>query len=212
MARNVFFVLSVLRIVQRMHYKLLPLRCRQKIFKLILQSGKYVIRLLCEMKWIKIYILIVLLVCSTFIYACGKADTESIEDRKDTKTENDEEAKSDTEYWLCGTGISDGPDYTGGICKMYFKQNAVVLEGNLLKSMSQKDYGEQIGTVETYVGEEIEVSEDCVIIEDEGNEDKSYAYEEYIESREISETDNVAGIYTAITIRSGKVIEIYYSS
>lgn len=160
----------------------------------------------------------VLLVCSTFIFACGKADTESIEsirgieNEKDTKAENNAETGSDTEYWLCGTGISDGPDYTGGICKIYFKQNAVVLEGNLLKSMSQEDYGEQIGTVETYDSEEIEVSEDCVIIQDEGNEDKTYSYDEYIKIREISETDNVAGIYVAITIKNGKVIEIYYSS
>lgn len=123
----------------------------------------------------------VLLVCSTFIFACGKADTESIEDMRSTENENDTkvedntETGSDTEYWLCGTGISDGPDYTGGICKIYFKQNAIVLEGNLLKSMSQEDYGEQIGTVETYDGKEIEVSEDCVIIQDEGNENKAYA-------------------------------------
>lgn len=134
--------------------------------------------------------LFVLVVCSVF-FACGKADTE---------------------YWLCGTGLSDGPAYTGGVCKMYFKQNAVVLEGKLLKSMSREDYGEQIGTVETYDGEEIEVSEDCVIIQDEGNEEKTYSYKEYIEIREISETDNVAGIYIAITIKNGKVIEIYYSS
>ncbi len=56
---------------------------------------------------------------------------------------------------------------------MYFKQNAVVLEGNMLKSMSQEDYGEQIGTVETYDGGKIEVSTDCAIIEDEGNEEKT---------------------------------------
>ncbi len=95
---------------------------------------------------------------------------------------------------------------------MYFKQNAVVFEGNLLKSMSQEDYGEQIGTVETYDDEEIEVSADCVIIQDEGNGEKTFSYKEYIEIREISETDNVAGIYMAITIKNGKVIEIYYSS
>ncbi len=154
----------------------------------------------------------VLLVCSTFIFACGKAGTESIEDIKDPEAGNAPEVESDTEYWLCGTGIPDGPDYTGGICKVYFKQNAVVFEGNLLKSMSQEDYGEQIGTVETYDGEEIEVSADCVIIQDEGNEEKTYSYKEYIEIRGISETDNVAGIYMAITIKNGKVIEIYYSS
>ncbi len=103
----------------------------------------------------------VLLICSTFIFACGKADTESMEDIKDTKAENDTKVGNDTEagndtevesnveYWLCGTGIPDGPDYTGGICEVYFKQNAVVLEGNLLKSMSQEDYGQQTGTVET---------------------------------------------------------------
>ncbi len=166
----------------------------------------------------------VLLVCSTFISACGKADTESVEDIRgteaendikvgnDTEARNDAEVESNVEYWLCGTGIPDGPDYTGGICKVYFKQNAVVLEGNMLKSMSQEDYGEQIGTVETYDGEEIEVSADCKIIQDEGNEEKAYSYKEYIEIREISETDNVAGIYIAITIKNGKVIEIYYSS
>jgi len=159
----------------------------------------------------------VLLVCSTFISACGKADTEGIEDIRGTEAENDTEARNDTEvesnveYWLCGIGIPDGPDYTGGICKVYFKQNAVVLEGNMLKSMSQDDYGEQIGTVETYDSEEIEVSTDCKIIQDEGNEGKTYSYKEYIEIREISETDNVAGIYIAITIKNGKVIEIYYS-
>ncbi len=166
----------------------------------------------------------VLLICSTFISACGKADTENIEDIRgteaengtkvgnDTEARNDTEVESNVEYWLCGTGIPDGPDYTGGICEVYFRQNAVVLEGNLLKSMSQEDYGEQIGTVETYDGEEIEVSADCVIILDEGNEEKTYSYKEYIEIREISEADNVAGIYIAITIKDGKVIEIYYSS
>ncbi len=154
----------------------------------------------------------VLLICSTFLSACGKADIESIEDIRGTEARNDTEVESNVEYWLCGTGISDGPDYTGGICKVYFKQNAVVLEGNMLKSMSQEDYGEQIGTVETYDGEEIEVSADCKIIQDEGNEEKAYSYKEYIEIREISETDNVAGIYIAITIKNGKVIEIYYSS
>jgi len=163
----------------------------------------------------------VLIVCSTFIFACGKTDTEGIEDIKaendtevesDTEIESDTEPESDTEYWLCGTGIPDGPDYTGGICKVYFKENAVVLEGNLLKSMSQEDYGEQIGIVETYDGEEIEVSADCKIIQDEGNEEKTYSYGEYIEIREISESDNVAGIYMAITVKNGKVIEIYYSS
>lgn len=166
----------------------------------------------------KLAMFFVFLVCSTFIFACGKADTESIEDMRgtkieqDTKAENNVGVESDTEYWLCGTGISDGPDYTGGICKMYFKQNAIVLEGSLLKSMSQEDYGEQIGTIETYDSEEIEVSEDCVIIQDEGNEDKAYSYKEYVESRDISETDNVAGIYIAITVKNGKVTEIYYSS
>ncbi len=152
------------------------------------------------------------IVCSIFVCACGQADTEGIEDIKDTEAGNDTEVESDTEYWLCGTGIPDGPDYTGGTCKVYFKQNAVVLEGNLLKSMSREDYGEQIGTVETYDGEEIEVSADCVIILDEGNEEKTYSYGEYIEIREISETDNVAGIYMDMTIKNGKVIEIYYSS
>lgn len=151
-------------------------------------------------------------VCSIFIFACGKADTENIEDIRDTEIENDTKVGNNTEYWLCGTGISDGPDYTGGICKIYFKQNAVVLEGNLLKSMSQEDYGEQIGTIETYDSEEIEVSEDCVIIQDEGNEERTYSYEQYIEIREISETENVAGIYIAITIKNCKVVEIYYSS
>ncbi len=154
----------------------------------------------------------VFLICSTFLSACGKADIESIEDIRGTEARNDTEVESNVEYWLCGTGIPDGPDYTGGICKVYFKQNAVVLEGNMLKSMSQEDYGEQIGTVETYDGEEIEVSADCKIIQDEGNEEKAYSYKEYIEIREISETDNVAGIYIAITIKNGKVIEIYYSS
>ncbi len=153
-----------------------------------------------------------LLVCNTFIFACGKADTESIEDIKDAEAGNDTEVESDTEYWLCGTGVPDGLDYIGGTCKVYFKQNVVVLEGNMLKSTSQEDYGEQIGTVETYDGKEIEVSADCVIIQDEGNEEKTYFYKEYIEIREISETDNVAGIYIAITIKNGKVIEIYYSS
>ncbi len=38
--------------------------------------------------------------------------------------------------------------------------------------MSQEDYGQQIGTVETYDGEKIEVSADCIIIQDEGNEEK----------------------------------------
>ncbi len=166
----------------------------------------------------------VLLICSTFISACGKADTENIEDTRGTEAENNTKVENGTEagndirvesnvdYWLCGTGIPDGPDYTGGICRVYFKQNAVVFEGNMLKSMSQEDYGEQIGTAETYDGEEIEVSADCVIIQDEGNEEKTYSYKEYIEIREISETDNVAGIYMAITIKNGKVIEIYYSS
>ncbi len=154
----------------------------------------------------------VIVVCSTFIFACGKVDKEGIEDIKDTKAENDAEVVSDAEYWLCGTGIPDGPDYTGGICKVYFKQDVVVLEGNLLKSMSQEDYGEQIGTVETYDGEEIVVSADCKIVQDEGNEAKTYSYNEYIKIREISETDNVAGIYIAITIKNGKVIEIYYSA
>ncbi len=166
----------------------------------------------------------VLLICSTFISACGKADTESIEDTRGTEAENNTKVENGTEagndirvesnvdYWLCGTGIPDGPDYTGGICRVYFKQNAVVFEGNMLKSMSQEDYGKQIGTVETYDGEEIEVSADCVIIQDEGNEEKIYSYKEYIEIREISETDNVAGIYMTITIKNGKVIEIYYSS
>ncbi len=69
--------------------------------------------------------------CSAFIFACGKADTESIEDIKDKEAENDTWVESDAEYWLCGTGIPDGPDYTGGICKVYFKQNVVVLEGRL---------------------------------------------------------------------------------
>ncbi len=196
----------------------------------------------------------VLIVCSTFIFACGKEDKKEIKDLKDTKAENAAEVESDTEiesdtetesttetegdtetesdtktesntetestteteddteYWLCGTGIPDGPDYTGGICKVYFKQNTIVLDGNLLKSMSQEDYEEQIGTVETYNGEEIEVSADCKIIQDEGNEEKTYSYGEYIEIREISESDNVAGIYMAITVKNGKVIEIYYSS
>ncbi len=157
-------------------------------------------------------LLFVIVVCSTFIFACGKVDKEGIEDIKDTKAENDAEVVSDAEYWLCGTGIPDGPDYTGGICKVYFKQDVVVLEGNLLKSMSQEDYGEQIGTVETYDGEEIVVSADCKIVQDEGNEAKTYSYNEYIKIREISETDNVAGIYIAITIKNGKVIEIYYSA
>jgi len=154
----------------------------------------------------------VIVVCSAFIFACGKVDKEGIKDIKDTKADNNTEAVSDAEYWLCGTGIPDGPDYTGGICKVYFKQNFVVLEGNLLKSMTREDYGEQIGTVETYDGEEIEVSADCKIIQDEGNEERSYSYGEYIKTREISEKDNVAGIYMAITIKNGKVIEIYYSA
>ena len=92
---------------------------------------------------------------------------------------------------------------------MYFKQNAVVLEGNMLKSMSQEDYGEQTSTVETYDGGKIEVSTNCIIIQDEGNEEKTYSYKEHIEISEISETDNVAGIYIAITIENGKVVEIY---
>jgi len=156
----------------------------------------------------KLAIFFVTIVCSILIFACGTShvDTEGIEDIKDTEVEDD------IEYWLCGTGIPDGPDYTGGVCKVYFKQNAIVLEGNLLKSMSQEDYGEQIGTVETYDGEEIEVSADCNIIQDEGNEEKPYSYKEYIEIREISETDNVAGIYIAITVKNGKVVEIYCSS
>jgi len=156
----------------------------------------------------KLAVLCVFVLCSTFIFACGKnkADTENMEEITDTEAEND------TEYWLCGTGIADGPDYTGGVCKVYFKQNAVVLEGNLLKSMSREDYGEQIGTVESYAGEEIEVSADCKVIQDEGNEERTYSYEEYIENREISETDNVAGIYMALTVKNGKVTEIYYSA
>jgi len=154
----------------------------------------------------KLALFFVIAVCSTFIFACGKVNKEGNEVTKDA------EVMSDAEYWLCGTGIPDGPDYTGGICKVYFKQNVVVLEGNLLKSMSREDYGEQIGTVETYDSEEIAVSEDCKIIQDEGNDEKAYSYGEYIKIREISETDNVAGIYIAITIKDGKVMEIYYSA
>lgn len=154
----------------------------------------------------KLALFFVIAVCSTFIFSCGKVNKEGNEVIKDAEAEND------VEYWLCGTGIQDGPDYTGGICKVYFKQDVVVLEGNLLKSMSREDYGEQIGTVETYDGEEIVVSADCKIIQDEGNDEKAYSYGEYIKIREISETDNVAGIYIAITIKDGKVMEIYYSA
>lgn len=218
-------------------------------------------------------VLFVLVVCSLFIFACGKTDTDDSKKAKATETvenvkatenaedlkatadagdkkeiaDNDEtetaetvkdaeiekgsetadndvkstETAKDTEnaentgeknYWLCGTGIEDGPDYVGGVCKIYLKQNTIVLEGNLLKSASQEDYAEQIGTVVTYAGEEIEVSADCKVIQDEGNEEKAYAYSEYIELMELSETDNAAGIYTAITIKNGKVVEMYYSS
>lgn len=157
----------------------------------------------------KLAIFFALVICGALIAACGKGDLEKMDDMADTKAENLTETAG---YWLCGTGIPDGPDYTGGICKVYFKQNAIVLEGNLLKSMSQQDHEEQVGTVETYNGEEIAVPEDCEVILDEGNEEKIYSYMEYIENREISETDNVAGIYIAITIQNGKVTEIYYSS
>ncbi len=142
---------------------------------------------------------------AAFLFGCGKAVG-------DTNAGKDTESEAGPEYWLCGTGIADGPDYTGGVCKVYFRQNVIVLEGSLLKSMSQEDFGAQIGTVETYDGEEIAVSPDCKIIQDEGNEEKAYPYLEYIEIMEISETDNAAGIYIAITIKDGKVMEIYYSS
>ncbi len=156
-------------------------------------------------------IIFVLVMCCTLI-ACGKADTESDDDRLAATTGKETDAEVDAEYWLCGTGIPDGPDYTGGICKMYLKQNAIVLEGSLLKSTSQEDFEQQTGTVETYDGEEIEVSADCKIIQDEGNEEKEYPYLEYIKAREISETDNAAGIYIAITVKNGKVTEVYYSA
>lgn len=151
-----------------------------------------------------------LLICGALIAACGKGDTERADDLAETAAENRIEAEAG--YWLCGTGIPDGPDHTGGICRVYFKQNAIVLEGNLLKSVSRQDHEEQIGTVETYSGEEIAVSQDCDVVLDEGNEEKICSYGEYIENREISETDNVAGIYIAITVQNGKVTEIYYSS
>lgn len=156
----------------------------------------------------KLAAFLVLLICGTFFAACSKGDKEGA----DEITNAGKDTEAEAEYWLCGTGIPDGPDYTGGICKVYFKENTIALEGNLLKSMTQKEYGEQIGTVETYNGEEIEVSSDCQIIQDEGNNEKTYAYREYIETREISETENVAGIYMEITVKNGKVIEIYYSS
>ncbi len=95
---------------------------------------------------------------------------------------------------------------------MYFRPNAVVLEGKLLKSLSREDYGEQIGTVETYAGEELAIAADCKVVQDEGNEERTYSYREYIDRREISETDNVAGIYMALTVQNGKVTEIYYSA
>lgn len=146
-----------------------------------------------------------LTICAAFLFGCGKAIG-------DTKAGKDTEAEIEAEYWLCGTGIADGPDYIGGVCKVYFKQNAIVLEGNLLKSMSQEDYEQQIGTAETYDGKEIPVSSDCRVIQDEGNVEKTYPYLEYIEIMEISETDNAVGIYIAITVKDGKVMEIYYSS
>jgi len=143
-------------------------------------------------------------VCCVLISACGAAgNTEAV---KDTAVEDD------SEYWLCGTGIPDGPDYTGGVCEAYFKPNSIVLEGSFLKSTSQEDYGEQIGTIETFSGEEFEVSANCKVIQDEGNDAKSYSYEDYIASRGISETDNAAGIYMAITVKAGTVTEIYHSS
>ena len=145
------------------------------------------------------------MICAVFLFGCG-------EEPGGTKAENETEAEIGAEYWLCGTGIPDGPDYTGGICKMYFKQNAIVLEGNLLKSISQEDYEQQIGTAETYDGEEIAVSSDCMVVQDEGNAEKAYPYIEYIKTREISETENAAGIYIAITVKEGKVTEIYYST
>lgn len=154
-------------------------------------------------------IFLALVMCCAFI-ACGRE--ENMDGTLDANAGKDTETDPVEEYWLCGTGIPDGPDYTGGICKVYFKQTTVVLEGNLLKSMSREDYGNQIGAVETYDGEEIEVSADCVIIQDEGNEEKTYAYGEYREIMEISETDNAAGIFIAITVKNGKVTEIYYSA
>lgn len=148
---------------------------------------------------------LVLMICAAFLFGCGKTVG-------DTGAETNTEAETEAEYWLCGTGIPDGPDYIGGICKIYFQQNAIVLEGNLLKSISQVDYEQQTGSVETYDGKEIAVSSDCKVIQDEGNEEKAYPYLEYIQAREISETDNVAGIYIEITVKEGKVTEIYHSS
>ncbi len=95
---------------------------------------------------------------------------------------------------------------------MYFKSNSMILKGSFLKSMSPEDYGEQIGTIETLASEEFEVSSNCKVIQDEGNDAKLYPYHKYVEDYGISETDNAAGIYMAITINNGKVTEIYYSS
>lgn len=149
--------------------------------------------------------------CFMLIPACGKAEIDT-ERAEGTEVVEVLSGDSESEYWLCGTGIPDGPDYTGGICEAYFKSNSMILKGSFLKSMSLEDYGEQIGTIEALASEEFEVSSNCKIIQDEGNDAKIYPYHKYIEDFGISETDNVAGIYMAITINNGKVTEIYYSS
>lgn len=153
----------------------------------------------------KLAVFCALIVCSIFLFACEK----TVEDPGGIK---DTAAERNGTYWLCGTGIADGPDYIGGVCKVYFRSNAIVLEGKLFKSLSREDYGEQIGTAETYTGEALEIAADCKVVQDEGNEERAYSYHEYIDMMEISETDNVAGIYMAITVQDGKVTEIYYSA
>lgn len=147
--------------------------------------------------------------CFMLIPACGKAE---IEPENTSEYMDVISTEHETAYWLCGTGIPDGPDYTGGICEAYFKSNSMILKGSFLKSMSLEDYGKQIGTIETLASEEFEVSSNCKVIQDEGNDAKIYPYPKYIEDYGISETDNAAGIYMAITINNGKVTEIYYSS
>ncbi len=69
--------------------------------------------------------------------------------------------------------------------------------GHCTDASSRENYREQIGTAGTYAGEELKIAADCKAVQDEGNEEKTDSYCEYIEMREISETDNVAGIYMA---------------
>lgn len=113
----------------------------------------------------KMAVFCVLMICSLFLFACEKTG-------ENPKGLRDNAAERDAAYWLCGTGIEDGPDYIGGVCKVYFRQDAIVLEGKLLKSLSWENYGEQIGMAETYAGEELEVAADCEVVQDEGNEEK----------------------------------------